>query len=182
MYRGSVLATATQGLVPTWGYLLHFMLSLSLPISLSCHSSTVLSNKAMKKKKKPTSFQKQELVYWNLHCFGLRKGQFIPKSKHIFFLLLEGLFIHFSCLVLGVQFWRYQLWRCLPSPEYDGSRWHSACGATKIQLEKHDISVSFQISWSFLSTGLHLPTVSLHRWKRAFTQEPPTRDNVGCKH
>lgn len=47
--------------------------------------------------------------------------------KYIYFLLPAVLFVHLYCFVLSFEFWRYRLWRCLPSLEYNGTTWHFAC-------------------------------------------------------
>lgn len=133
---------------------------------------------------------------------GIIKGTTHPKNRKyilIHRLLPVVLFIHLDNLL-----WVTELWRCLPSIQYNENRWHLYCGAQsakKIHSKNSTMSFSknhdpftqenlqnllWAVSWGnyFCSIDLHPPTISQCRRRRASIkgQEIKLQHSQGRQH
>lgn len=61
---------------------------------------------------------------------SVRQLSSTPNQKYVFFLLPVVLFVNLECF--NVSYIVSEISAvCLPSLQYNGARWHSACGAKK---------------------------------------------------
>lgn len=66
------------------------------------------------------------------------KGRSLQNKKNDFIILPATLFIHldyFWCELSGFGDISFRVCRYLPSPEYNGTKWRSACGGRKVEKD-----------------------------------------------